>query len=454
VKHILGRVYAAISIKILGMATLENRVYYGEYSLKHWINLMLTRNIDLPEYQRHFVWQERDIKRLIKSLKDKQFVQPVTIALYNVGGQKRNLILDGQQRLTSILLAYIGYIPDRKKFLEGYVDSNMLAGEDDSALDDSEGDSPKRNSILWKFSELLSSKNSKEDIIERISTDERYIKLTNREFTDLSDNFFENTFIGFSYIVPESTNQTEVQDVFSKLFRNINYFGKKLDALESRKSLYFQNMDLVKYFDGKTVDGSDVLCGIRIMENLQPYNIDFVRYLSILSQYYANNEDQNKVLVGYSAFGSRESFYADYVSYILGQGPDEQESRPEKFNGFDFASMFPENCWLQRFEILRQAIDRIKPNMGLNERNSFNTWIDADYWLMGLIYNILFKNRNLKEPLTIEKQGGTVTTLQKEINKIIRAKKSDEYYVRNINRLGNLRERLKDSCEIYNKYVQ
>ena len=257
-KHILGRVYAAISIKILGMATLENRVYYGEYSLKHWINLMLTRNIDLPEYQRHFVWQERDIKRLIKSLKDKQFVQPVTIALYNVGGQKRNLILDGQQRLTSILLAYIGYIPDRKKFLEGYVDSNMLAGEDDSALDDSEGDSPKRNSILWKFSELLSSKNSKEDIIERISTDERYIKLTNRDFTDLSDNFFENTFIGFSYIVPESTNQTEVQDVFSKLFRNINYFGKKLDALESRKSLYFQNMDLVKYFDGKTEDGSDV----------------------------------------------------------------------------------------------------------------------------------------------------------------------------------------------------
>ena len=116
--------------------------------------------------------------------------------------------------------------------------------------------------------------------------------------------------------------------------------------------------------------------------------------------------------------------------------------------------MFPENCWLQRFEILRQAIDRIKPNMGLNERNSFNTWIDADYWLMGLIYNILFKNRNLKEPLTIEKRGGTVTTLQKEINKIIRAKKSDEYYVRNINRLGNLRERLKDSCEIYDKYVQ
>lgn len=436
------------------MASFENRVYYGEYSLKHWINLMLTRNIDLPEYQRHFVWQVRDIKRLIKSLKDKQFVQPVTIALYNVGGQKRNLILDGQQRLTSILLAYIGYIPDRKKFLEGCIDSHMLAGEDDSALDDSEKELSKRNAILWKFNELLADQNRKEDIIERISNDERYVKLNDREFTDLSDIFFENTYIGFSYIVPESTELTDVQDAFSKLFRNINYFGKKLDALESRKSLYFQNMDLVKYFDGKTDDGSDVLCGIKIMENLQPYNIDFVRYLSILSQYFANNEDKNKVLVGYSAFSSRESYYADYVSYILGQGLDEQESRPEKFINFDFISTFPTNCWRERFEILRQTIERIKTNIGLNERDSFKTWIDADYWLFGLIYHILFKNRTLKASLSREKREGGTTTLQEEIMNMIRAKQGDNNYVRNTNRLGNLRERLSESCEIYNKYVQ
>lgn len=434
------------------MASFENRVYYGEYSLKHWINLMLTRNIDLPEYQRHFVWQVRDIKRLIKSLKDKQFVQPVTIALYNVGGQKRNLILDGQQRLTSILLAYIGYIPDRKKFLEGCIDSHMLAGEDDSALDDRE--LSKRNAILWKFNELLADQNRKEDIIERISNDGRYVKLNDREFTDLSDIFFENTYIGFSYIVPESTELTDVQDAFSKLFRNINYFGKKLDALESRKSLYFQNMDLVKYFDGKTDDGSDVLCGIKIMENLQPYNIDFVRYLSILSQYFANNEDKNKVLVGYSAFSSRESYYADYVSYILGQGLDEQESRPEKFINFDFTSTFPTNCWRERFEILRQAIERIKINIGLNERDSFKTWIDADYWLFGLIYHILFKDRTLKASLSREKREGGTTTLQEEIMNMIRAKQGDNNYVRNTNRLGNLRDRLSESCEIYNKYVQ
>lgn len=53
---------------------MESRVYYGEYSLKHWINLLLKRNIVLPNYQRSFVWDEKDIKRLIKSLGEGQFV--------------------------------------------------------------------------------------------------------------------------------------------------------------------------------------------------------------------------------------------------------------------------------------------------------------------------------------------------------------------------------------------
>lgn len=32
---------------------MENKVYYGEYTLKHWIKLMLSGNIVLPECQRH-----------------------------------------------------------------------------------------------------------------------------------------------------------------------------------------------------------------------------------------------------------------------------------------------------------------------------------------------------------------------------------------------------------------
>lgn len=69
---------------------MENKVYYGEYTLKHWIKLMLSGNIVLPEYQRHFVWRERDLKRLLQSLSDGQFVQPVTIALYDDSSIRQN----------------------------------------------------------------------------------------------------------------------------------------------------------------------------------------------------------------------------------------------------------------------------------------------------------------------------------------------------------------------------
>ncbi|MCH5239448.1 MAG: DUF262 domain-containing protein [Muribaculaceae bacterium] len=433
---------------------METRVYYGEYSLKHWIDLMLAGDIELPAYQRHFVWQERDIKRLIKSLKEKQFVQPVTIALYHVNKSKKNLILDGQQRLTSVLLTYLGYIPDRKKFLNGNIQERIMSNDDDSALDDGDNELI-NNPILWKFNELLlNDKNNKDDIIDRIKNDDRYIKLTDREFTDLSNDFFENTFIGFSYIIPESINKDEIQKVFSRLFRNINYFGMKLDFMDSRKSLYFQNSEMLNYFEGKTKNGQDVLCGIKIMENLQPYKIDFVRYLSILSQFVANDNNEKKVLVGYSSYSSRESYYSDYVSYVLGQGLDQQESRPEKFLGFNFYERFPGNSWQQKFEKLKKTLDKIKPHIELNEHGSFNTWIDADYWLFGLIYIILFKGQELIVDLTL-RDGENQITLHEEIkNRIIEKKGEDkEYYAKNPNRLNNLRERLKESCEIYSKYV-
>ena len=71
---------------------METRVYYGEYTLRHWLSLMLTKNIDLPDYQRSFVWGEGDVKRMIESLKAGQFVPPVTIAHYDDEDGSKNLI--------------------------------------------------------------------------------------------------------------------------------------------------------------------------------------------------------------------------------------------------------------------------------------------------------------------------------------------------------------------------
>lgn len=421
---------------------MDSRVYYGEYSLKHWIQMMLTKNIILPEYQRSFVWEEKDVSRLLKSIQEGQFVQPVTIALYKVdeGMPGQNLIIDGQQRLSSILLAYLGYMPEKSKFEK----PEMLANDEDDAADEATEDALRKGPIKWRFSELFDEggDNSKEALKKRLEKDSRYTPLD----VGMPDDFFEKAYFGYSYIVPSTAEAHVIQRGFSQLFRDINFFGKKLSALESRRSLYYLNAALLPYLEGqtegKTEDKKDVLCGIKLMDKMQPIKIDFVRYLSIISQY-TITENPNKVLVGYSASSSRESFYADYVSYLLGL---EQEDREDKFNGFSYGETFPENCWKGRYDRLKEAIERLRPMFKMAEKNkdAFPSWIDADYWLFGLIYSVVFAGMTLKDDLT-----GIDTAINNEIAE----KKKWDYYAKSPNRLGNLRDRLGRSIDIIWEYV-
>lgn len=415
---------------------MESRVYYGEYSLKHWVNLLLKRNIVLPDYQRSFVWDEKDIKRLIKSLAEGQFVQPITIANYNCEEREQNLLLDGQQRLTSILLSYIGYIPDKDNFSS--VDE--LASSDDS----DEGDEHTTKIIGWTFEEMLEdnvSNNNIDAIINRITRTGKYKELKISSITNKED-FFEKTFLGFSYIIPARTDKNETQKFFSTLFRNMNYLGLKLSPLESRRSLYYLNAELEKYFDGQTSEGKDVLCEIKMYEKMQLRKIDIVRYMSILSQYVANNNDVRKVLVGYSAYSSRENYYADYVSYIVNL---EQDDRTDKFNKFDFDKTFPNNDWLQLYDSLYKSLNSIKEQLGLDaKRQAFKSWVDADYWLFGLIYFVLFERKTIQfEEKLID-----------ELAKVIKEKRDDDNYSKNTNRLNNLRDRIQSSIDIYSAYAK
>ena len=159
---------------------MKTRVYYGQYSLKHWINLMLKGNIVLPEYQRSFVWEEKDTKRLIKSFYEGQFVQPITIAQYKAGNTERNLILDGQQRLTSILLYYLGYFPNKDKF--NVLEESVITS-DDPTDDETTNDKANDKKIIgWTFEDLLkNTTNTIETIKEKLKDDDRYSEITKVE---------------------------------------------------------------------------------------------------------------------------------------------------------------------------------------------------------------------------------------------------------------------------------
>lgn len=401
--------------------------------------MLLTRNIILPKYQRSFVWDEKDVLRLLKSMEDGQFVQPVTIALYKTDPSMpgQNLIIDGQQRLSSILLAYLGYMPIKSMFEK----PEALANDEDDAADEVAEEGLGKGPIKWRFSEMLEEggDNSVEAIRKRLGEDPRYAKLD----VGLAEKFFDKAFLGYSYIVPVTADAKEVQRGFSQLFRDINFFGKKLSALESRRSLYYLNADLLPYLEGQTEEKEDVLCGIQLMDKMQPIKIDFVRYLSIISQFCVIGNPW-KVLVGYSASSSRESYYADYVSYLLGM---EQEDREQKFDGFNMGTTFPRQCWKQRYAVLRESVERLKPLFMLTGKgkNAFASWIDADYWLFGLIYHIVFAGKTLKDDLT---------GLDKTVANEVEEKKKGDYYAKAPNRLGNLRDRLDRSLAIIGAYVQ
>lgn len=223
----------------------------------------------------------------------------------------------------------------------------------------------------------------------------------------------------------------------------MNYLGRKLSPLESRRSLYYLNTEYKNFFDGKLESGEDVLCDIRIVENMRARKLDFVKYLSTLSQYIGTG-DINKVLRGYSAYSSRESYYADYVSYIVGL---EEDGRKGKFDNFKIGDTFPHLEWKDRFKIVHTFLEMNKNKMGLDEKNeAFKSWIDADYWLYGLLYCVVFKG------LVITKEDDLITAVTNEI--IEKKTKIGDDYSKNPNRVGNLRNRILRSINLYEHYAE
>ena len=196
---------------------MDNKVYYGEYTLMHWINLILKRNIILPDYQRYFVWNQDKTKELINAFKEKQFIPPVTIGSFKNEEESINLILDGQQRLTSILLAYIGIFPDKKAYSQrkqiGFMDENDNPIEEES-ID---------NILEWNFNRLLKKGNTKSQIRENLISG----NYMNIDF-GIDEDFLNNNFLGFSYLVPQLDDAKAQQRFYYKVFRNINIQGEVL----------------------------------------------------------------------------------------------------------------------------------------------------------------------------------------------------------------------------------
>lgn len=422
---------------------MENKVYYGEYSLDYWIELILSKNIILPDYQRNFSWDESKREKLITSLKNKEFVPPVIIGSFTKNGLKENLLIDGQQRLTSILLSVLGFFPDRETYkkhskdkVRKYIDENDdFAGETDSSTD----------VINWTFNDLLIEDNLTISKIKSTLEKDEYFKALNND-NEIDNSFLKNTFLGFSYLVPSNSQRGDQQRYYSSVFRNINRQGISLTGQESREALYYLDESKTSFFKPKFIN---------LIEG--ELSIDFIRYLSILSQYKKEGSVQNLC----SGFGGRkeklEEYYENYINFIIGDKNIKYYISYEELFDTNEQLLSCEQPHSGRYSKMSNFIS----DSPLSKK-TFDSIIDCDLYYFGLIYLIIFENKNIdlekwsditkkieksieefKAPY-LDKQGVPTYELSKAVSR--------SFHQKNPSALKYLRERVEKSIAIYREF--
>lgn len=394
---------------------MKNRTYYGEYTLEHWIQLILIKNLKRPEYQRLFVWTEEQVKCLIKSLKDGHFVQPVTIGAFRDNVNTVNYVIDGQQRLTSILLAYLGLYPDVDTFKETM---NMLQQGDEHDDNDPDVEEPVQldNILKFTFEDLVNHGTTKEEILRAIPSGN--YKVVNY---DVNQDFFKKTFLGFTYLVPEEqATEQEQQHYYSTAFRHMNIMGTNLLPMESRRSLYFLNRNLSGFFSPEFAE--EIVIETAFHKQSQ---FDFVRYLSLLSQYIKNGNSVASIAYSYKT--RMEKYFEEYVYAVA------NDVNSDLFGKFSTIIAFDQIA--TRIENLKNAIG----TFSIPKQTS--SIIDQDIWYFGLIYKIVFQDNTL-DTTKAHELASKVTTKITEC-------KGDGKHVKAPGALKYLRERMNKSIAIY-----
>lgn len=395
---------------------MKNKVYYGEYSLKHWIDLILSKNIVLPDYQRSFVWEDWQVKDLIQTFEKELYIPPVTIGSYQLdNGKNTNLVLDGQQRLTSILLAYLGVFPNKEYF-------NNLETNDSDYHQSSDSDDRTDFAIKWTLRVIQQNGSTLNEVKDYISKNMNTQYFPFNSDIEISNNFLENHYLGFSFLIPKSAEAQ--QEYYISTFRAINVKGKKLSYQESREALYYLKPHLKNFFDPEFISNYKI-------ERQSP-KIDFIRYLSIISQYKKNGV-QNILLGVERKLESFEEYYKKYIfSVVYNQNLD-------LFGNF-YEFFEREEVYKDRLNLVKEYLIKI-----LGDNYEFTSIIYSDLVMFGLIDLVLYDGKLLN--------ADKFDKLRKDISKSYRDFHNNSNHSSNVNNQKHIRERLQKSLDIYQEVI-
>jgi len=396
----------------------DYKVYYGEYTLKYWINMIIHREIVLPDYQRNFVWSEQKVIKFIQSLSDEQFVPPVTIGTYTKDGQHYHYILDGQQRLSSLLLTWLGVYPNSGKEFSG--DGEIDFADND---DNNEAEESAPNVKKWSIKAIqdgIEDEYTKDGILSKINATKAYHSIDCSQLK-LSNSFWDNKILGFAYIKPLQEDSEKQSEYYSSLFRNINISSVPLTPLESRSSLYWLKPGLEEFFQPFFFND------VRVNKTRK---LDFIKYLALVSQYIKVNDTSKITSIARGYSGKRgaktfEDYLENYIYHVIGNK-----------DGATFSKLMDD--WQVRME------NTIKTYKDLEINMDFPSIRNADSYIFGLVYWTLFKGRDID---TTKKDD-----LKKAIDDYIN--KMDDSHKVHPEQLQYLRNRIRNSIDIYEKSLK
>lgn len=390
---------------------MDKKVIYGEYTLQHWIELIMRKNVVLPKYQRHFVWKEEHFNKFIAALKGGNFIPPVIIGAFD----GENIILDGQQRLTSVLLAYLGYFPKHDEFKTSDLSRYVDASDDEIG---EENDEP----IEWTLNLITDDSSCRtRDGFLRCSSLSKYQRLDVKY--QLEDTLLNSIYLGFSYIVPEEPDPVKQQKFYSTVFRDINQQRVAMLGQESRRSLYYLDRDLEGFFN------PEICQKLKLKQNSKIVQYDFVRALAFLCQY-AHDGNETYVAKKCRRQEQLEVYYENFINDVV------LDADSPVFG--QFSTYMGKREIESRSNLLKTAVE------ALSFTPICPTILEADVNYMGLIYYVFLKGRSLN------------TTTLPELKAQLAAK-IEEYkggpHSDSPNRVTYIRRRIKDSIDIYSRYL-
>lgn len=382
---------------------MNNKIqaYYGEYSLDHWLTLIKTGNLTLPPYQREFVWEKKFIQELAKSFNDGLFISPVIIArLKKQDGSFENIVLDGQQRLTSIVLLKENKFPKNKE------------------------------NTLWESYDKLKDANDYKD--------EKYEKYGN---LDLKKHF-----LGFSYIFYSESDVQKQEKCFAEIFHKINSLGTALN--------HYQRVEALKYIfhscqnifaSNKNKDCFPKFNLIRLLVFLILYKNSLenegLEYIKKKIKSY-QNMNSNSVVIKENTFNQLEYD----LMYEIGR--EESDSDSDTFGKLE-KNNITINKLNNKLNVLIEKQKKLKDLIGVQNKTgsdsiNLNLIVTSDLYLFGLVNQVVIEDRDEAE-LNI-----TTDTFQ-QLDNLITEQDNDGGSKKQPNTLDKIYKRIEDSIDFWNQ---